>query len=75
MSVTHWRTQLQASADISAQIVRNFGSGDPEVLDELRFQVLPVTDEQDGREGLKAIAAYPAKEGAGSAKLMMAIYG
>jgi hypothetical protein len=74
MAVNQWRTQLQASADISAQIVRNFGSADPEVLDELRFQVMPCPDNDSGKV-LTCIAAYPRKEGAKSDKLMVALYG
>jgi hypothetical protein len=74
MPVNHWRTQLQASADISAQIVRNFGSADADVLDDLRIQVLPCQDKQGGKT-LTCIAAYPRKEGAKSEKLMVALYG
>lgn len=73
--VNHWRTQLQATADITSQIVRNFGSADPEIMEELRFQVLPVQDNDDGKQTIKCIAAYPRKEGAASEKLMMALYG
>lgn len=68
-----WATQAEASADINRQIVANFGSN-PDVLDELRFQVLPCRDEREGRMR-KCIAAYPRKEGAKSDRLMVAIYG
>jgi hypothetical protein len=66
-------TQAQASADIHRQIIANFGSN-PDVLDELRFQILPCPDKRDGSV-YKCIAAYPRKEGATSKKLMVALYG
>jgi hypothetical protein len=71
--VNQWRTQAEASADINRQIIANFGSN-PDVLDELRFQVLPCPDEGAGCVR-RCIAAYPRKEGAKSDKLMVAIYG
>lgn len=68
-----YATQAEASADINRQIVANFGSN-PDILDDLRFQVLPCPDQQDGTVKT-CIAAYPAKEGAQSDKLMVALYG
>lgn len=68
---TH-RTQAEASLDIQRQIVANYGDAD--VIDELRFQVLPCPDERDGST-LTCIAVYPRKEGAASDKLMLALYG
>ena len=70
--INHWRTQGEASLDIGRQIVANFGCAD--VIDQLRFQVLPCRDARGGPT-LTCIAAYLVKEGAASPTLMVALYG
>lgn len=71
--IRHHATQCEASVDLHEQILANFGSN-PDVLEELRFQVLPCPDQGTGKI-LTFIAAYPRKEGAKSEKLMGALYG
>ena len=67
------RTHAEATVEVHRQLIRNFGS-DPDILDELRTQVMPCPHEGSDRKGT-VIAVYPRKEGADSARAIFVYFG